>query len=197
MKFRIMMIVLTCVLLVSCGTVTPTATPTATPAATSTGPKGNSLPAVLLADGTRYYELDDGYSYIPPEGWSGVMVRLKDKDRRVFYQHSQENSLNSIFFMKVSDSRSMEEFIKINMQAFSESYNDFELISQQDFSNDAGLACTRVMINYSPGNTYVTQLMYFIKGGDNFYIGTFTRLQNEDQALDAVADQAMASFSID
>ena len=146
----------------------PTATierPTATPTVSSTESTSNV--------GSRHYEEDGGFSYIPPEGWEIYEIPgLK-------YHGLMDSNLSgsNVIFVDETYSDSLENYVDQSIEALRLYFPDFfEMISMDEIETDSGLHGTSVVTQNVVNDIEVYQTYFFFDLGEKILVITYTSM---------------------
>lgn len=156
--------------------------------------------AVFAQDGAQKYQAGD-FSYIPPKGWK--MVTVKGKEYKVAtgpirggFAPNIDVTVDRSKEVKAADTA---EYVKTQLEALKKSFNDLNLIKEEDFTTDLFYRGKRITYEATVirDKPKVRQTLVFIVLRSRMHIVTCSALAEGGADLDPTFERALKSFRFD
>ena len=183
--FLVLFVGLALALIAGCG---PSATPVPTPQPTAT-PAPTALPT---ESAQRYYEPAGSFSYSPPAGWE--MVKASSLAYKVAVGPEMDGFAANLTVVDEPFGGSLDEYVSSAMDGLSQYFENFKVISQEEFEPEEGPPGVRIVAENVQGGRILHQRFYLLDAGTNKFVVTCTRLAGAAEELDTACEESVRTF---
>lgn len=164
---------------------TPSQTPTLTPIRSPTA----------TPEPGRHYEFEGGYSIIPPDGWE--IGEIPGFVFKVFFGPGVDDFAANLLVLDEEFEGSLEEYFLGNLLSLEQLFDPLEIFDQEEFSTDLGVGGIRIAIETVQQGISVHQTLYFLEGGDRYFVATCSRTIVGFEEVDALCDASVQTFRLE
>jgi hypothetical protein len=156
---------------------------------------GSAEETQATGESGRLTEEEGGFSFVPPEGWA--IIEIPGLKFRTAAGPSSDGFAPNINIVDEPFGGSLDEYSEINITTMEQVFEDFDLISEEDFETDDGERAVRIAgENVQQGDT-LRQTYYLFDAGDTKLVVTCSRLADAQEEADAACDESMETFQIE
>jgi hypothetical protein len=155
------------------------ATPTS-----SAQPVSTASPTATQGEGsTRHYEPEGGFSYLPPVGWQ--VVESSSLAYKAAVGPVENEFAPNLTVIDEAFSGSFEDYVELSLDNMSEFFQEFELLSREEFAPEKGPTGVKAVTQTVQGGRTLRQTFYMFDTGGQVLVVTCTRIADAAEELDA------------
>ncbi len=133
----------------------------------------------VLDDDGRYYEVEGGFSYIPPQGWA--LVQVEGINYLALAETEQKGRvLNNLIFTDEVYSGSLENYFNASLDALQQSWSDYEILQKEELDTLSGEHVYVVSARNIVEGVEMLQTQFFFDRGSKKLVLTYTSNLDED-----------------
>lgn len=114
--------------------------------------------------GNRYFEINGGFSYIPPKGW--IIQKADFSPYQVVYGERVAGFWTNISFVTEISSMSLEEYTQDYSQKMSSMFTAFAIEKEEIFKTKQGLSGKKIVSNAKNGDVQMRLVQYIFLDGN-------------------------------
>ena len=139
-------------------------------------------------DEGRYYEVDGGFSYIPPQGWA--FVEVDGINYLALAETEQKGTiLNNLIFTDEDYSGSLENYFNASLETLQQAWSDYEILQRDQIDLLSGEQVYVVSAKNIVEGVEMLQTQFFFDMGSKKLVLTYTSNLDEDpENIQAVSD---------